>query len=142
MSDKHEYGSRFLYAEDLIVDGAFRTVTLEISAWHDRGTITAANGKKVDKPCVEFAGKSKMLALCKTNIAIGVICTGQQPGAKWIGHKVTLQPRVVDAFGEKVLALRIIPQSGTVLRKSLKDRLGAKAELSVPQPEKVTNEQG
>lgn len=126
---KEDYGSRFLYAEDLIVDGSFRTVTLEVSAWHEPGTITAANGKKVDKPCIEFAGKQKMLALCKTNRSVGVIVTGQQAGPKWIGHKLTLQARVVEAFGEKVLALRIIPQPGTVLRKSLKDRLGMKAEL-------------
>lgn len=135
MANKHDYGSRFLYAEDLIANGQYVTATVEVSAWHEPGTIKAANGKMVDKPCVEFKGKGKMLALCKTNRSMGIFITGQQPGPAWIGKTLTLQPRIVDAFGEKVVAIRIVPQPGTFVRKSLRDRLGTKAELTINQKE-------
>lgn len=119
---------RFLYAEDLLIGGEFKTVNLTISEFHPAGTLKSADKRSIDKNSIGFEGKSKLLVLCKTNEGVIHYTTGEPPGAKWIGHKVTLQPRVVEAFGDQVVALRIIPPHGTKVRKSILQRLGTKAE--------------
>lgn len=130
MKGKENFGSRFLYAEDLLVGGEFKTVNLTISEFHPAGTLRAADKRVIDKNSIGFEGKSKLLVLCKTNEGVIHYTTGEPPGPKWIGHKVTLQPRVVEAFGDDVVALRIIPPAGTKVRKSILQRLGKKAEWS------------
>lgn len=125
---KENYGSRFLYAEDLLVDGEFRTAKVTIDKFHSGGTLQAADGKLVDKPAISFAGRDKILVLCKTNASILHFVTGQQPGDKWVGHQITLQVRIVEAFGELVPAIRVIPPAGCPIRKQLIKRLGTKAE--------------
>lgn len=127
MDSKHEYGSRFLYAEDLLHGGEYKTVTVTISKVYEPGTLTAANGKKVDKAVIEFDGRQKMLVLCNSNRLMIVTATGEQFGSSWVGKQITLQPRIVNAFGEEVLAIRVIPSVGTVIRKRQKEMLGRKA---------------
>jgi hypothetical protein len=128
MSDsKFEYGTDFLYAEDLLQGGQFQTVKVQISEVIEPGTIRAANGKPVDKWILRFAGKSKQLAMCDTNMRLVHLITGHPPGSAWIGKTITLQVRVVEAFGDNVIAVRVIPAAGTPLRKSLLKRLGSKA---------------
>ena len=124
---KFEYGSDYLYAEDLLQNGLFQTVTVEISEVIPPGTIKAANKKFVDKPILRFAGKAKQLVVGTTNMSVIHLITGHPPGPAWIGKKITLQVRVVDAFGGQVIAIRVVPPSGTPLRKSLIERLGTKA---------------
>jgi hypothetical protein len=128
MSDKQvskfEYGSRFLYAEDLIRDGAYNDIDVEIAEYHEPNTIRTEAGKMIDRPAVGFAGKSKMLVLCRTNAAIIGVVLRQRDPRQWIGGKIRLGPRVVDAFGTEVAAVRVIPPAGTVLRRGLLTRLG------------------
>ena len=124
--NKNEYGSRFLYAEDLLSGGEYRTATVEIEQVIPPNELTAANGKKVDKPTLKFKGKDKMLVLCKTNQSMIVFCTGG-PLCDAAGKSITLQVREVDAFGEQVVALRVMPEPGVKVRKSILQRLGKKA---------------
>ncbi len=60
--------------------------------------------------------------------------TGEQL-TESVGHRITLQPRIVDAFGEKVVAIRIMPGKDQPVRKAVAARLGTKAVFtSVPPP--------
>lgn len=133
MSDKFEYGSGFLYAEDLLIKGQFQTVRVEIEDAIPPGRIKAANGKVVDRWVLKFAGKDKLLALCDTNVRIVHLMTGDPPGPAWHGKAITLQVRVVEAFGDNVIAIRVVPPNGTPIRKALLKRLGTKAVYKADQ---------
>ncbi len=128
--NKQEYGTGFLYAEDLLKNQQFQTVTVQIAQVIEPNKITAANGKIVNKYCLKFVGKEKILALCKTNASMIHFTTGDPPGESWVGKSITLQVRNVEAFGETVLAIRVIPPSGTRVRKTILERLGTKAEFN------------
>jgi hypothetical protein len=130
MSDKKEFGSAYLYAEDLIRDGNYIDATVTIESVIPPNTIKAANGKMIGHDTLKFVGKDKLLVLCaKVNQRILAIATGESQAEKWPGHKITLQVRIVDSFGEKVPAIRILPPQGSMIRKSLRERLGTKANL-------------
>jgi hypothetical protein len=130
MSDKKEFGSAYLYAEDLIRDGNYIDATVTIESVIPPNTIKAANGKMIGHDTLKFVGKDKLLVLCaKVNQRILAIATGESQAEKWPGHKITLQVRIVDSFGEKVPAIRILPPQGAMIRKSLRERLGTKASL-------------
>jgi hypothetical protein len=130
MSDKKEFGSAYLYAEDLIRDGNYIDATVTIESVISPNTIKAANGKMIGHDTLKFVGKDKLLVLCaKVNQRILAIATGESQAEKWPGHKITLQVRIVDSFGEKVPAIRILPPQGAMIRKSLRERLGTKASL-------------
>lgn len=130
-----DYGGRFMYAEHLLVGGDYRTVAVVIEEVIPPGTLKAANGKMIDKPTIKFKGKDKMLVLCNTNVAMIRFSTGDTLENS-IGKTITLQPRIVDAFGDKVVALRVIPPAGEKVRRSVLMRLGTKAEWhGEPTPE-------
>jgi hypothetical protein len=130
MSDKKEFGSAYLYAEDLIRDGNYIDATVHIESVIPPNTIKAANGKMIGHDTLKFVGKDKLFVLCaKVNQRILAIATGESQAEKWPGHKITLQVRIVDSFGEKVPAIRILPPQGAMIRKSLRERLGTKASL-------------
>jgi hypothetical protein len=126
--DKGEFGSGFLYAEDLLVGGKFLTVDLEIEKAIPPGTIQAANKKMVDKWTITFKGKTKMLVLCSTNEKIIHFITGEQAGEKWVGKTIRISPRIIRFGGDDIVALRVMPKEGTKIRKSLIERLGRPAE--------------
>ena len=107
--DKENYGSAYLYAEDLLNDGTFAKVEVEIQDVIDSNSLTTADGKLIDKPSLRFAGKSKLLVISKVNQALMKYATGEASPAKWVGKKVTLVVRLVDAFGSKVPAIRVWP---------------------------------
>lgn len=131
------FGQAFLYAEDLLSGGEYRKAEVEIEQYIPENTLRAADKKLIDKPTLKFVGKQKMLVLCKTNSSLIHFITGEQPGEKWHGKKITLQPRFVEAFGERVVAIRVIPPKGCMVRKNVLKRLGDKAEWVAPstQPE-------
>lgn len=124
--DSKEYGDAYLYAEDLLHGGEFRTVQVVIEEVIPAGTLRAANGKVIDKPTLKLSNKKKLLVLCKTNCSMIHFCTGELPD-KWPGHTITLQPRIVEAFGDSVVAIRVIPPAGVKVRRSVLKRLGEKA---------------
>ena len=116
------YGSAFLYAEDLLSDGKFAKAVVTIEAIHEPGTIQRADKQFVDKRAISFAGKSKMLVLCKTNDSLMKYATGDADPAKWVGKKITIVVRIVDAFGARVPAIRVWPT--VPIRKGLVKFLG------------------
>lgn len=128
--NKENYGSRFLYSEDLLIGGEFKTVDVVISEVHEPGTLKSADNRSIDKWTVSFEGKDKMLVLCKTNVSIIHFVTGEIAGPAWVGKSVTLQARVVKAFGSDTTAIRVVPPVGTTLRKKLIEGLGKKAVFS------------
>lgn len=119
---EQNYGSQYLYAEDLLSDGKFKSVEVEISELHEPGTLKKADGGTVDKPALSFKGATKKLVLCKTNIALIKFAVGDADAAKWIGKKIRLVVRLVDAFGSKVTAIRVWPSVS--IRKGLVKYLG------------------
>lgn len=127
MSDKESYGSRFLYSENLLINGEFKSPVVEISEVHSPGTIKSADGRVIDKWTIGFKGKSKLLVLCKTNASLIHFLTGYEPGDGWIGGKIKIQARIVKAFGEDTTAIRVMPEPGTTLRKKLIEGLGKPA---------------
>lgn len=126
------YGSSYLYAEDLLIGQQYRTAEVEVEAFIAANTLKSADGRLIDKPTLKFKGKEKLLVLCKTNQSVIHFVTGEPPGEKWVGKKLTLQPRVVDAFGDQAVAIRIIPPKGCMVRKNVLKRLGKPAEWKPP----------
>lgn len=129
MKSKENFGSRFLYAEDLLINEKFQSPTVEISEVHEPGTLKSADNRVIDKWAICFANKEKMLVLCKTNVSIVRFVTGELPGNGWVGKSIKIEARVVKAFGSDTTAIRVIPPVGTTLRKKLIEGLGRKAEF-------------
>ena len=126
IKDKESFGSHYLYAESLLSGGEFRTVTVTIEQVIPPNTLTAANGKLIDKYTLKFVGKDKLLVLCATNVAMVTFCCGEQLD-RCVGKTITLQPRYIKAFGDDVVAIRVMPQPGVKVRRSILQRLGTKA---------------
>jgi hypothetical protein len=128
MSQKTEsYGTGYLYSEDFLIGGEYKTVSLEIEKALPPGTLKSADKKPIDKWTLSFKGKEKLLVLCKTNCTIIHCISGNPPGDAWEGQKVTLQVRIVESFGDNVTAIRVMPPNGCMVRKNVIKRLGTKA---------------
>lgn len=133
MSTKTEnYGSRFLYSEDLLHKQQYMDAHVTIAEVIPPNTLQTADKRPIDKWTLRFEGKEKMLVLCKTNASIVHHIVGDAPGKAWIGQQIKLQVRIVEAFGEMVTAIRVIPPTGCMIRKSLIKRLGKKAVWEGP----------
>ena len=128
MKATENYGSEYLYAEDLLYKQEYRTVEVTISEVIPPNTLKTKRGRAIDKWSVRFEGKEKTLVLCKTNVSLAHHIIGDPPGATWVGKVLTLQARIVDAFGTQCTAIRVMPPKGCLVRKSLIERLGQKAE--------------
>ena len=122
------YGSAYLYSEDLLHKQRYKTVEVEITEVIPPGTLKTADNRLIDKWSVRFKGKDKIFVLCKTNVGILHHVLGDAPGPSWVGQTIKLQVRIVEAFGDQVTAIRVIPPTGCMIRKSLLKRLGTKAE--------------
>jgi hypothetical protein len=128
MSQKTEsYGSQYLYSEDLLINKEYKSVTVEIEEAIPPNTLRSADKKMIDKWTLKFKGKDKLLVLCKTNVTLIHCIVGEPPGDAWKGATINLQVRVVEAFGENVTALRVMPPNGCMVRKNVLKRLGTKA---------------
>jgi hypothetical protein len=55
------------------------------------------------------------------------LVSGTADGTKTPGTRVTVEARVVSAFGETCLGLRLMPFPNMLMRKGLRKHLGAKA---------------
>lgn len=128
MSAKTEsYGSRFLYSEDLLHKQQYMDANVIVQEVFEPGSLKAADGRVIDKWTLRFEGKEKMLVIGKTNTSIIHHIVGEPPGPEWIGKQIRLQVREVEAFGEIVPAIRVMPPNGCMIRRSLIKRLGKKA---------------
>jgi len=100
--------SGFLFAHDL--NGKDVTVQIEkVMA----GQIQGEKGRKNKKPVVSFRGKSKRLALNKTNSKIIAKLYGNDV-EQWAGKWITIYPTTTDFGGETVECIRIrtrVPQA-------------------------------
>ena len=97
------YESEFIYHFDL----AGKDVTVKI-ARVEAGTLTGSGGRKTKKPVVYFDGKSKGLALCKTNArTIAALYTNDTD--KWIGKSITLYPTTTTFGPDTVDCVRVRP---------------------------------
>jgi hypothetical protein len=140
MERTDNYGSEYLRAEDLLYEGKFHTVQVTIEEVIPAGTIKTAEKKVIPHPTLRFVGKRKLLVLCsKTNQRMVRYWSGKEPEES-AGTTITIQPRVVP-FGNKkdaelVLAIRILPPSGTVISKSLIKHLGQEAVWTPPENQK------
>jgi len=127
MAKDKSYGRRFLYAEDLLWKQQLQSPEVEILEVYEPGSLTAENGQVIDRWTLGFRGKAKLLVLCQTSVSIIHTLLGDPPGDEWIGHKIKLQVRIVQAFGEMSTAIRVVPPRGTHIRRSLHTRLGKPA---------------
>lgn len=127
--DKENYGSRFLYAENLLIGGQYKSVEVEIAEYHPPGTLRSADGSVIPRPAIGFKDKDKLLVLNKTNESLLTFVCGDQPGPSWIGKKITLRPSIVEGWGEQLIALRVMPPKGCLVRKNLLKRLGRPAKF-------------
>jgi hypothetical protein len=98
------YDSEFLYAFDL--DGKDVTVIIERA---EAGLLVGSGGRKTKKPIVYFEGKTKGLALCKTNARTIAALYGNDTD-KWKGQKITLFPTTTQFGPDTVECVRIRPQ--------------------------------
>lgn len=97
------YDSDYLYAFHL--QGKEATVKI---AKVSGGKLKDKDGKESRKPFVWFAGKTKPLALNKTNGSLIADLYGKDT-ANWIGKLVTLFPTTTQAFGKIHDCIRIKP---------------------------------
>lgn len=121
------YGTGYLYSEDFLAGGEYKTVSVEVDSVFPPGSIKTADKKPIDKWTISFAGKEKRLVLCKTNVTVIHCVSGNPPGDLWKGVKLTLQVRIVESFGDMVTAIRVMPPNGCLVRKNVVKRLGTKA---------------
>ena len=106
--EKIDAGSDFLYAEDFLQDGEWRSYSMTIAAVYQKDTQKTKDGKTIDKYIVEFAGSGKKLALSKTNMRLAKIVIGSNKVSDWVGKKLTLfAAEGVPAFGQKTTAIRV-----------------------------------
>lgn len=100
--DKAPKDPLFLYSDDLVKNGEWRAPEVTIEKVFPANTISGADRRQVDKPCVKFVGSDKMLVVNTTNQTLLRLQFGTSVQSEWVGKKVTLQPRVIaEAFGEQ-----------------------------------------
>jgi hypothetical protein len=75
----------------------------------EAGTLKGKDGKEDRKPLVYFRGKSKPLALNRTNGASIAGMYGKETRA-WVGKRVELFPTTTQAFGAVHDCIRIRPK--------------------------------
>lgn len=123
---KFDMGSEYLKSSDMLVDGTFKSVPLTVAEFFPRGSLSGADKKRIDKPVIGFKETKKRMILGSTSEEMLHMLSGTSDGTKTPGTRVTVEARVVDAFGEACLGLRLMPTANMVIRRGLKKRLGTK----------------
>ena len=99
---KKNFDYRFISGEDLLE----KDVTLTIKAV---GIDEAFNGhSKEDVVVVSFDETEKLMVLNKTNAKFITKRTGTVNVEEWKGFKIRLTCETVSAFGQQVLAVRVV----------------------------------
>lgn len=130
---KFEYGSRFLYAEDLLHNGEFKTVQVTIAEVFPPNTFQTDTKKKQDsKPITDWAlrfeGKTKMLCIRSTNIRMLQLNIGSSNIFDAVGKKIKLQVRIVRSpQGGETLGIRILPTPKMTVPSRLLKQMGTEA---------------
>ena len=111
MNANDVYPTNYLKAEDI---PAPMTVTIEgavIETMHDK------NGKDIEKPVIRFSELPKGLVCNRTNWKTLIRLFGDETDA-WKGKRITMVTVPVDAFGETVDAIRLIPVKAAEPKKT------------------------
>ena len=139
--DKKEYGDGWLYADDLIRNGKWDSVSLPIAEVISPNTIEAGHPKKlVDKWTLKFKGKTgeKLLALNLTNSRLLTLALGSSAPRDWEGKTITLYPAYGNCFGDKdVPWIRIQTPPNTIIPKGIRRHLGTSL-VGTPSAQKAT----
>ena len=122
---KKDLGPQFLYADDLIRDGRWIEAKLTIANHIVGGTLTGADGTRVDKDAISFEKTDKILVLNRTNTRLIRIATGNSKPEGWIGKSIVVYPVRIKAFGEDNLAaIRVRAGDGKPVPKGVRKFMG------------------
>lgn len=86
-----------------------QSVTLKIKKVVKKA-VTSTNGKKDDCTVAYFEGESKPMVLNKTNCKTITKIYGTPYIEDWMGKYITIKSVEVEAFGDVVDALRVVPK--------------------------------
>jgi hypothetical protein len=127
MFSKYDLGSGFLRSSDMVHNQSFRSFLLTIDKFHPAMSLEGADKKPIKHPCLGFKETTKLLVLNSTSQEVLHMVTGESDGFKTIGHKVRIEAREIEAFGERCYGLRLMPSPGTLMRRGVKKFLGKPA---------------
>ncbi len=82
------------------------SATVVIEAINPEEELVMTGGKKDVKPCLRLRGKQKAFVLNKTNARAIAAVYGTNPN-DWIGKAIVIAPRMVEAHGKMVEAIRV-----------------------------------
>lgn len=138
------FPNRFVKAG--LLQGKTATLTIAQVKLEEMPDEKGKDGKRV-KGVVSFRERELELVLNKTNGECLKGMFGRRTGA-WEGKRITIYPKIVEAFGEEVLAIRIMgspdiaqdmefsAKLGTKTRTFKMKKTGTKAKAApVPEPE-------
>jgi len=125
----------FIYADNLVKDGCWVSPTVTIEKVIPENTIRAANKRLVEKPTMKFKESDKMLVLNTTNESLLRLQFGSSDYTKWVGKKVTIEPRrIAEAFGETdVPVIRVALPEDIPVPFRLRRHMGKKLSGAVTQ---------
>jgi hypothetical protein len=105
------FPSKYLSADDLVVNGTPRVVRVRIAGVRTE-EIQQENGGKVEKCILSFEGKDKGLVCNATNWDSIAQISAMPDDADWKGVEVELYRTMVEFKGKNVPALRVRPVGG------------------------------
>ncbi len=111
----------------MLVEGQFKAFTLTIDEFFPACSLTGSDKKLIDKPVISFKETKKRMVLNSTSCEVLHLISGTSDGMKTPGTKVIVEARLVQAFGDICLGLRLMPYPSTLIRKGLRKHLGTKA---------------
>lgn len=126
-----QFQGNFLDATDLIHKG---NVVVTIADLVPPNRERDGAKKLIDKAILSFVGKQKRLVLNKGNAKTIKLQHGEPD--QWIGKKITLTVRLVDAFGEKNLpVIRVVPPPDAMTTWSMRKKFGAEVPPLKKEPD-------
>lgn len=119
---RDSYTGDYLSSLDLIAAGKdFADLTIERVA--APGTVRDAAGKTIDEPVIYFGETPRGLVANTTNLRAIALQHGSA-ASKWSGKRIRIGVRLVDAFGQQVPALRVLPPDGIPVPHAIRKQLG------------------
>jgi len=124
---KMDLDSRFLYAEDFLVDGVWREYEMTIKKIGEKDSIKSEREGVIIKGYpIEFEETDKILVVRATNIRLIKAQHGTGNIEKLVGQKITLYPALLDQVGadRDVPCLRVRVDKNKVVPKGAKMYMG------------------
>jgi hypothetical protein len=127
MNANDVYPTNYLKAEDIHGSMTVTVARVALEKMHDK------TGKEIEKPVVGFLELPKSLVTNKTNWKTLTKLFGEDTDA-WISNRITMVVIPVDAFGETVDGIRLIPVKPTVQKKTEAQLIAELEEPEAPEP--------